>query len=163
MLIQDIAMDSFEPVMEVSKKAGPISPWRELVHPERTCEDAYIFRAYCICNGTVNTDWRQPKSYDMVRVYGAVERYVNEAIRKVLEKEGKYANCEPQKVDTTTIDMQYIVPSIGQDFMTDHIQISLFLEPAHVRLRTKVVVRHHADSFNVEDEPGRVLDLVCKT
>ena len=168
-MIKDVALESYSPVMEVAKKSGPISPWRELVHPDRTCDDAHIFRAYCVCNGTINTDSRAPEKYDIYWAYKAVEHFVKRAIEKAKRVEPeKYSDCIPEQIVITNstsyaIDMKYIIPQIGENFMTDRIRISVFLKPSNVWLATEITVVHHADHFNIVDDEERVLKVVCKT
>lgn len=163
-LVGDIARGSYDPVTSVTKKVGPISPWRELVHPDRTCNDAYVYSAYCVCNGTMNTDFRSPEKYDMYWSYKAIQDYVNKLIAEAKDSEPEvYGRCDDnQKVNTTFIDMKYILPKVGENFMTDRMKIKVFLEPANVYLSTIITVKHHKDHFVVNDDEFRVLDIVCK-
>lgn len=162
-LVQDIAKGTYDPVQRTSKRSGPISPWRELVHPMRTCDDAYVYKAYCVCNGTMNTDFRIPERYDMYWSYRAVQDYVNKIINTAKESDpDQYGECEEtQKVNTTFIDMKYVLPTDGEDFMTDKMLIKVYLEPANVYLTTKISVKHHRDSFAVDDDEKRVLNVIC--
>lgn len=163
-LVKDITEGSYEPVTRVTKKIGPISPWRELVHPNRTCDDAYIFPAYCVCNGSMNTDFRNPDFYDMYWSYKTVEEYVNKLITGAKDLDPEiYGSCNgTQKVNTKLIDMKYILPKIGKNFMIDKIKIKVFLEPANMYLTTNVIVQHHENSFSVMDDKFRILKTVCK-
>lgn len=59
-MLKDVATHQFEPIDFKSSKTGPVSPWRELVPPTRTCIDANIDAACCVCNNSISMSPSKP-------------------------------------------------------------------------------------------------------